>query len=90
MVAEILVKNPDTFAVLAGFADSVGNPEYNLKLSRMRTQYVKNYILEKQTLIDPDRIILLWYGSSIPVASNDTDEGRSKNRRVEIAIGSLK
>jgi len=89
MVAKIL-KNPDTFAVLAGFTDSVGNPEYNLKLSRMRTQYVKNYILEQQSLIDPDRIILLWYGSSIPVASNDTEEGRSKNRRVEIAIGSLK
>ena len=90
MVAEILVKDPDTFAVLAGFTDNVGNPEYNLKLSRMRTQYVKNYILEEQSLIDPDRIILLWYGSSIPVATNDTAEGRSKNRRVEIAIGSLK
>ena len=89
MVAEIL-KNPDTFAIFAGFTDSVGNPEYNLKLSRMRTQYVKNYILEQQSLIDPDRIILFWYGSSNPVASNDTDEGRSKNRRVEIAIGSMK
>ena len=88
-VAEFLQKNPDTFAVLAGFTDSVGNPEYNLKLSRMRTQYVKNYILEQKTLIDPDRIILFWFGSINPVAPNDTDEGRSKNRRVEIAIGSM-
>ncbi|UCD32827.1 MAG: OmpA family protein, partial [Desulfobacterales bacterium] len=71
-VAEFLRKNPDTFAVLAGYTDSTGDPEYNLKLSRMRTQYVKNYILEQQTLIDPDRIILFWYGDTNPVASNDT------------------
>jgi OOP family OmpA-OmpF porin len=90
MVAEFLRKNPDSFAVLAGYTDSSGDPEYNLKLSRMRTQYVKNYILEQQTLIDPDRIILFWYGDANPVAPNDTDEGRSKNRRVEIAIGSMK
>jgi OOP family OmpA-OmpF porin len=86
-VAEFLRKNPNTFAVLAGFTDSTGDPEYNLKLSRMRTQYAKNYILEQQTLIDPDRIILFWFGDANPVASNDTDEGRMKNRRVEIAIG---
>ena len=89
-VAEFLQKNPDTFAVLAGFTDSVGNPEYNLKLSRMRSQNVKNYILEQQSHIDIDRIILFWFGSINPVAPNDTDEGRSKNRRVEIAIGFMK
>ena len=90
LVADFLRKNPDTFAIFAGFTDSVGNPEYNLKLSRMRTQYVKNYILEQQSRIDPDRIILFWFGSINPVAPNDTDEGRSKNRRVEIAIGFMK
>ena len=90
MVAEFLQKNPDTFAVLAGFTDSSGDPEYNLKLSRMRTQYVKSYILEQQSRIDPDRIILFWFGNINPVAPNDTDEGRSKNRRVEIAIGTMK
>ena len=90
LVADFLQNNPDTFAVLAGFTDSSGDPEYNLKLSRMRSQNVKNYILEQQSHIDIDRIILFWFGSINPVAPNDTDEGRSKNRRVEIAIGFMK
>jgi len=49
---------------------------------------VKNFILE-QSRIDPDRVILFWYGSTNPIASNDTLEGRKKNRRVEMAIGGL-
>jgi len=88
LVAEFLQNNPDAFAVLAGFTDNAGNEEYNLKLSRMRSQNVKNFILE-QSRIDPGRVILFWYGNTNPVASNDTAEGRQKNRRVEIAIGGI-
>jgi OOP family OmpA-OmpF porin len=89
MLGKFLEDNPDTFAVLAGFTDNAGAEEYNLKLSRMRAQNVKNFILE-QSRIDPDRVILFWYGPANPVASNDTLEGRNQNRRVEIAIGGLK
>jgi OOP family OmpA-OmpF porin len=89
LVADFLQNNPDAFAVLAGFTDNAGAEEYNLKLSRMRSQNVKNFILE-QSRIDPDRIILFWYGNTNPVATNDTAEGRQKNRRVEIAIGGMK
>jgi len=89
LVADFLQNNPDAFVVLAGFTDNAGDDEYNLKLSRMRSQSVKNFILE-QSRIDPDRVILFWYGNTNPVASNDTDEGRKKNRRVEIAIGGIK
>jgi len=89
LVADFLQNNPDAFAVLAGFTDNAGNEEYNLKLSRMRSQSVKNFILE-QSRIDPDRVIAFWYGNTNPVASNDTAEGRKKNRRVEIAIGGIK
>jgi OOP family OmpA-OmpF porin len=88
MLGKFLEDNPDTFAVLAGFSDNAGNEEYNLKLSRMRSQSVKNFILE-QSRIDPDRVILFWYGNTNPVASNDTAEGRQKNRRVEIAVGGV-
>ena len=88
MLGKFLEDNPDTFAVLAGFSDNAGNEEYNLKLSRMRSQSVKNFILE-QSRIDPDRVILFWYGNTNPVATNDTAEGRQKNRRVEISIGGL-
>jgi OOP family OmpA-OmpF porin len=87
-VADFLQNNPDTYAVLAGFTDNTGPEEYNLRLSRMRAQNVKNFILE-QSRIDPDRVILFWYGPANPIASNDTSEGRQKNRRVEIAIGGV-
>jgi len=85
-VAEFLQANPSSYAVVAGFTDSTGDFEYNLKLSRMRAQNVKNFILE-QGRIDPDRIIENWYGATNFVAGNDTEEDRKKNRRVEIAIG---
>ena len=89
MVADFLQNNPDAFTVLAGFTDNAGNEEYNLRLSRMRTQNIKNFILE-QSRIDPDRIVLFWYGNTNPIATNDTAEGRQKNRRVEMAICGLK
>jgi OOP family OmpA-OmpF porin len=88
-VADFLQNKPDAFAVLAGFTDNAGAEEYNLKLSRMRTQNIKNFILE-QSRIDPDRIALFWYGNTNPIAANDTAEGRQKNRRVEMAICGLK
>jgi outer membrane protein OmpA-like peptidoglycan-associated protein len=74
--------------VLAGFTDNVGDPEYNLQLSRMRAESAKNYILT-QSRIDPNRVIVMWYGATNFIADNDTEEGRAKNRRVEIAIGML-
>ncbi len=88
LVADFLQNNPDAFTVLAGFTDNAGDDEYNLRLSRMRSQSVKNYILE-QSRIDPDRVILFWYGPANPIATNDTLEGRKQNRRVEMAIGGL-
>jgi OOP family OmpA-OmpF porin len=88
-VGEFLTSTPETYAVLAGFTDNAGNEEYNLRLSRMRAQSAKNFILE-QSRIDEDRVILFWYGNINPVASNDTEEGRQKNRRVEIAFGGMK
>lgn len=87
-VAEFLQRTPNSYAVVAGFSDSTGDPEYNLKLSRQRAQNVKAYILE-QSRIDPDRILENWYGATNFIADNDTEEGRKKNRRVEIAIGLL-
>ncbi len=87
-VAAFLQENPNSYAVLAGFTDNHGDQAYNLKLSRMRVQSAKNYILEKGR-IDPDRVVLQWYGATNFIADNSTEEGRRKNRRVEIAIGML-
>jgi OOP family OmpA-OmpF porin len=87
-VAEFLQNNPQSFAVLAGFTDNVGDPEYNLQLSRMRAESAKNYILT-QSRIDQDRVLVMWYGATNFIADNATEEGRAQNRRVEIAIGML-
>jgi len=87
-VADFLQNNPNTFAVVAGFTDNQGDKAYNLKLSRMRAENTRNAILE-QARIDPDRVIMQWYGATNFIASNETAEGRQKNRRVEIAIGTM-
>lgn len=78
--------DPNSYAVMAGYTDNVGSVDYNLELSAKRVEMIAAYVAETHE-IDPDRFVLLWFGKTNPVASNDTEEGRSKNRRVEIAIG---
>lgn len=85
-VGEYLQSNPNSYAVLAGFTDSVGSEEYNLGLSRRRAESAAAYLM-KSANVDQDRIVLQWFGKINPVAGNDTSEGRSMNRRVEVAVG---
>lgn len=80
-VGEVLQSNPLSYIVLAGHTDNVGTEEYNLALSHKRVEAVARYLVKKFN-IDPSRISTFWYGSAAPVASNDTAEGRQKNRRV--------
>ena len=80
-VGELLKKQPASYVVLSGHTDSQGPEEYNLALSRRRVEAVSNYLADKFE-IDKNRISLFWYGEAAPVASNATDAGRSKNRRV--------
>ena len=85
-VGEYLQSNPTSYAVLAGFTDSVGSEEHNLALSRRRAESAGAYLMNNAN-IDEDRIVLQWFGKLNPIAGNDTAEGRSMNRRVEIAVG---
>ena len=85
MLVDFLQQNPDTYVVVAGFADSVGDEEYNLGLSERRAESVKSALTNAG--IDGDRVVTLWFGELNPVADNMTDEGRQLNRRVEIAVG---
>ena len=80
-VGEILQSNPLSYIVLAGHTDNVGTEEYNLALSHKRVEAVSRYLVKKFN-IDPSRISTFWYGSAAPVAPNDTEAGRQKNRRV--------
>jgi len=67
-----------------GHTDSKGFPGNNLKLSKDRAAAVRNYLLGKG--IAPTRLVSEGFGQTKPVATNDTEDGRSQNRRVEFKI----
>jgi outer membrane protein OmpA-like peptidoglycan-associated protein len=70
---------------IAGHTDSIGTDDYNLNLSERRANAVMHYLIEKGQ-IEKDRITIVFFGESKPIESNDTKEGRKKNRRVEFKI----
>ncbi|HBU28435.1 MAG TPA: hypothetical protein DEB56_01065 [Thiobacillus sp.] len=67
---------------MAGHTDSMGGDDYNMDLSQQRAEAVRNYLIGKG--VAAERLTAKGYGESQPVAGNDTDEGRFKNRRVEL------
>jgi len=83
-LAKVLADNPDTNINIYGHTDSKGTDAYNLSLSQRRADAVKAYLSGKG--IASNRMITKGEGEAMPVASNDTEEGRAKNRRVEFAI----
>jgi OOP family OmpA-OmpF porin len=87
-VGKFLQNHPDAYVMFVGYTDSVGSEEYNLDLSHRRANSAANYLTSNHN-IDRDRIVVNYYGEANPIASNDTDEGRAQNRRVEIAVGGL-
>lgn len=80
----ILNSNPGLVIEISGHTDNVGNGDYNQKLSQNRAQSVYNYLVSKG--ISPDRLSFAGYGMDQPVASNETEEGKAMNRRVEFRI----
>ena len=87
-MGKFLQTNPKAFVALQGFTDNRGTPEYNMGLSRERAEAVADYLV-KNFKLDSGRVAAMWYGEGNPVASNDTPEGRAKNRRVEVAVSGL-
>jgi outer membrane protein OmpA-like peptidoglycan-associated protein len=69
---------------ISGHTDNQGGMEFNQKLSEDRANAVRDYLISKG--IAANRITAVGYGYSSPVASNDTEAGRAKNRRIEIGI----
>ncbi len=70
---------------IGGHTDNVGNRDYNVDLSKNRAQFVRNY-LAKNGGIQANRMNVNGFGPDKPVASNATDEGKAKNRRVEVTL----
>lgn len=83
-LAELLVKKSEWKLKIAGHTDSVGNDAKNMTLSKQRAQAVADYI-ESQG-VAKDRMIIQWYGETQPIGDNATEEGRQKNRRVEMTV----
>ncbi|MFT3769140.1 MAG: OmpA family protein [Minicystis sp.] len=84
-MVSLLVANPTIKSMsIEGHTDNQGTPEYNQRLSDDRANAVLAYLVKKG--IDPHRLTAKGYGLTKPRATNDTDEGRQKNRRVEFHI----
>jgi len=71
--------------IIEGHTDSTGSTELNELLSQERAESVRQYLLANKTL-SYDRIVSVGYGSSKPLASNETKEGRAVNRRIDVII----
>jgi OmpA-OmpF porin, OOP family len=83
-VAETMENRPTLSIEISGHTDSVGPEQYNLGLSERRAEAVAEYLRSKG--IANDRLIVKYYGETVPVEPNTTVEGRSKNRRVDFKI----
>jgi len=90
-VADFMKAYPGTKAVIEGYTDNVdkfNNPENNIKLSQARADSVRQYLIDNFR-IDASLITAVGYGPNKPIASNDTNKGRQKNRRVQAVIETL-
>ena len=84
-VAKVMTDHPEIKHVrVEGHTDSVGSAEYNKKLSQQRADAVAQFLMTQG--LARDRITAKGYGPSYPVAPNDTAQGRSQNRRVELVV----
>jgi OOP family OmpA-OmpF porin len=81
---DILADNTATVLIVEGHTDDVGSEEDNLALSEERAQAVVDYLVAGG--IDAARLTAIGYGESRPIASNDTAEGRSENRRIQFVV----
>ncbi len=76
---------PKASLAVEGHTDSYGSDATNLTLSIQRADAVKNYLVTNFSYI-PDQIEAIGYGESTPIATNETEEGRARNRRIEVII----
>jgi OOP family OmpA-OmpF porin len=83
-VAQAMTDNPKIKVEIGGHTDSVGDDNFNLKLSQSRADSVRLYLVKRG--IDYARMTTKGYGENVPIADNRTAEGRAQNRRVEFVI----
>jgi outer membrane protein OmpA-like peptidoglycan-associated protein len=84
MLADVLRDDPGRRVLVEGHTDAAGTPEYNSGLSDERANAVRDYLVAHG--VGAERVVANGYGEAYPVASNDTEDGREQNRRVEVVI----
>lgn len=80
----LMKANPNMRVEIAGFTDAQGTDSYNKDLSQRRANAVRDYLVKQG--VDAVRLTAVGYGEANPVATNDTEDGRSENRRVEFVV----
>jgi OmpA-OmpF porin, OOP family len=88
-VANFMKEHPEATAVIEGHTDNAASKAHNMTLSQSRADSIKDCLV-KDFGIDASRIKAVGYGSTKPIASNATKEGRQKNRRVNAVFGNVK
>ena len=84
-IAQAINAYPEAEVIIEGHTDDIGDADYNLELSERRARSVRDYLIE-QFQIDPARLLALGRGELDPVTTNDSEENRQKNRRVDIVL----
>jgi len=85
-VGEVLSAWPQLQIEIGGHTDSSGDDAYNRQLSQRRAESVRAYLIENFPDIQGDQLTAVGYGESRPVATNETLQGRARNRRVEFTV----
>ena len=80
----VAMRCPDAHVEISGHTDSVGSDDTNMQLSQRRAEAVSDYLAKAG--IAPARLSAVGYGKTRPIASNDTEEGRAQNRRIEFEV----
>jgi outer membrane protein OmpA-like peptidoglycan-associated protein len=83
-LARILNRDEDTTIMIVGHTDSRGDENYNLRLSERRAQSASTFLVSQG--LDSSRIEIVGRGEYEPISENESDAGRQKNRRIEVAI----
>lgn len=81
---DVMYEYPDSRIILSGHTDSEGNDLFNMQLSEMRNNVVKQYLINQG--IEESRIQTINYGETMPLSTNSSEQGKARNRRVEINI----
>ena len=84
-IAVWIEEHPETIIEVSGHTDNTGTNSRNTSLSKSRVKSVGHYLI-KEKGVDKHRLVPAAYGSGVPIASNETEDGREKNRRVELKV----